>query len=119
MRIKNRKYRKYLLTALTFLIFAAALLIYVQKNDSVGIHFINPFIENSGPEEVKHVLGVSNLIDKGDFWELIFNEAKVYLPKKNLTEKLDSLQLIMNDLKKQGRKPQKIDLRYEKAVVVF
>lgn len=120
MRVKNRKHRKYFyLTMLIFLLLLTPLLIFARKNDSGRVRFLSPLIENSGPEEIKHVLGISNLTDKGDFWELVFDEAKVYLPKKNLTERLDSLQLIMSDLKKQGRKPQKIDLRYEKAVVVF
>lgn len=102
----------------------------------VGEVEVNPGLpeietEKFNQEEVKRALEAISLaeqysqslqrikIENQDELVLYLGETKVFLPTKDLSLKIASLQMIISQAKIEGKLPVRIDLRFKKPVVVY
>lgn len=60
-----------------------------------------------------------SLLNEREFEASLSGGTKVFLKSEEITRQITSLQVMLSRFKIEGRRPQKIDLRFEKPIVVF
>lgn len=60
-----------------------------------------------------------SIVENEDIMASLSGEIKVIFKNENIEQQVSSLQLMLSRFKIEGRIPKKIDLRFEKPIVVF
>lgn len=138
-RKRNREWRKFTQKLLIFfVVFASTLgILLLAFNKGNGdllspLSFANiiskkPVTVSSDTSEVKKILEAKKIAfddikvsSEGAYMvRLRTGEDVILSPKKDLSKQLSSLQVIYSRLTMEGRSLRKLDLRYDKPVVVF
>ncbi len=133
-KITIRKEKKRLKIAVFFLFLLAVFLIisFLRNFDWQSVNFfpddkfIRPLPSKLAEQELAEELNKTNIgvnslsiINDDSLEASISGGISILLKKENIAQQVSSLQLMLARFKIEGRIPKKIDLRFQKPVVVF